>query len=1032
MESKSQLHLLGTFQFIVDGEPVTAFRSDKVRALLAWLAIESDRSHQRQILATLLWGEYPNSMALKNLRMSISNLKKMLTGAGLEELLTITRNQLELTAKDLLHCDALELQRLIAEVSAHPHPNGRPCNTCLPKLEEAVALYRGEFMAGLSVAEADEFAQWQNIQRELMNNSVNRALDMLIDAAERAQAEPRVQQFVNRQLALTPWHEMAHRALMRSLAREGRHDAALAQYESCEKVLWDELGVSPSAETVALRDQLIAEMQEAVTTRPPQPAQPRHNLPRLLPAFFGRNAERIQLTRHLLDPDFPLVTLVGEGGIGKTHLSLTVAADLLSKLDSVWFVELEHVPLNSTVDQSILKAIATAMQIDLGNTVDPLAELAVWLQQKRLLLILDNIEHLANSKCVQRLFERLLNRIRGLTILTTSRQPLRMRVEYSQRLYGLPVPKSAELAAGRSSIQLFAERARRASGYELKPDDLSHIVAICRLVEGIPLAIELAAGWTTYMQVGTIAETLQHDIGQLESAMVDVPDRHRSLQSVFDSSWMLLPATEQRVLSALAIFQGGFTREAAQAVAGAKGWTLASLVDKSLLRRSTDQSKLLDRYIQPIVVRRYAVERLNQNPDLSTTVAMTHARFYLQQLVTYRVELKFNSKPDIGHQLMADIDNLRCAWHWHIDHAEWATLHEALLPLFYLIDTRSYYREGRDLFGALVDRLSKVDSAEYDVLYAQALARLGWFTFQLGQLQRGREHLGQALSLFERMGNSAETVFCFNYLSAIAMHTGAYKEAQHAVQIARERAVAVDDHLGMITASNILGRVAWFNTDFPTATRHYTEALSLARQKKHVWSITFSLEYLGQIAFTQREYVEAMRLYQESLDFRLQLDDQRGIGLCSNKMADAAVQLNDIAKAQALYGRALETFERIGNLLGILNTHNRLGGLKLVQDESAAARVHFMHVLQFSHSSQAQQATLAAINGMAHVLMLEGKRTQALSLWAWLRHQELPQLRDEVQLHWEAVSAEMPPTQRATIEQHHQGQTTQQVAAGIW
>ena len=118
------------------------------------------------------------------------------------------------------------------------------------------------------------------------------------------------------------------------------------------------------------------------------------------------------------------------------------------------------------------------------------------------------------------------------------------------------------------------------------------------------------------------------------------------------------------------------------------------------------------------------------------------------------------------------------------------------------------------------------------------------------------------------------------------MHTGEYKEAQHTVQIAKERAASSGDMIGLITANNILGRIAWFNGDLSAATVHYAEALGLARQTKHLWSITFSLEYLGQLAFDQRDYTEAMRLYQESLDFRLQLDDQRGIGLCSNKMAD--------------------------------------------------------------------------------------------------------------------------------------------------
>lgn len=217
-----------------------------------------------------------------------------------------------------------------------------------------------------------------------------------------------------------------------------------------------------------------------------------------------------------------------------------------------------------------------------------------------------------------------------------------------------------------------------------------------------------------------------------------------------------------------------------------------------------------------------------------------------------------------------------------------------------------------------------------------------------------------------------------------------------------------------------------------TATIHYAEALGLARQTKHLWSITFSLEYLGQIAFDQRDYAEAMRLYQESLDFRLQLDDQRGIGSCSNQMADTALELRNVDQAETLYRRALTTFERIGNLLGVLRSHNRLGLLSLVQDSVEQARQHFMNVLRYAHSTQAQQATLAALNGMARVFMLEGKRDQALSIWAWLSRQELAQLREEVDHHWRTFSAELSPSQLTTIEQYYQDQSLQQVAAVIW
>ncbi len=1024
MEELACLYLLGTFQLVADNKTITTFRSDKVRALLAWLVVESNRSHPRQIPATLLWEDFETRSALRNLRVSLSNLKKVLTDIGLVEVLTISRNEIALAAGGLLKCDALELLSLLNEANRHDHNDGSICDDCWQKLNSAIDLYRGEFMTGLTIDDSETFYQWQLVHREHLHAEVSNALNTLMGAATQRKLPQKLRRFARRQLTLTPWDEVAHRALIQSHIDEGKQAQALAQFENCRQVLWDELGIEPSEETVALHAQ-IGKSTHAV--QPLSQPQVVSNLPRLQLVFFGRKSQRLRITDLIRDPTYPLVTIVGNGGIGKTQLAMTIGADLLPEMaDGVWFVPLNRISAgdDESVKNAVVNAICQALNLDLERTNNQFNDLCAWLKNRRLLIILDNLEHLQHSAVVPQLVQSLLEEANQLTILATSRRPLNLRIERIERLGGLPVPKSAESAAGRSSIELFAERAQRASNYQLKKDDLDAIILICHLVEGSPLAIELAAGWTTHMSPNAIAIALQHDISSLQTKLVDVPERHRSLKSVFNYSWDLLSKEEQRVLAIISVFQGAFSLPAAENIAQTNGQMLDGLADRSLLWTSAENNT----YTVPTIIRRFAHSKLELAlASLHQQTVEAHAIYFIEQLIEHTGRLQYQSDTQISHQLAEQFPDLEQAWLWCIHNQRWQLLDAALLPFFHLCDTRSLYRPGADVLQQLIVAPNATTASE-SLLTTRATARLGWFQFQLGDVENGRAKLQETLVVFEQHSALAEAVFSQNYLAAISMHGGDYELALQHVQKALSISAESRDQLGQMIALNLRGRIAWLTGD-ESANDFFRNSLGIARQLKHDWSSSFSLEYLGEVAFSQQKYSAAERLYLESLAIREKLEDPRGSSLCTIKLADIALAQSDPQKAASLYQSALTKLEQIGNLLGTVTCLERLGSLALVRDDLVTAR---RYLLRAVHMGQIAPPTMRAIDGMARVLRAEDDMEQALGLWGWLVNQALtpPDLRDAIgkQLETLQLSAEIFP---ASTQKYHD-QTIQQVTAAIY
>ncbi len=559
------ISLLGPFRVTLGNEPITQFEYDAGRALLAYLVLDPTVPHRREALAALFWPDQPEATALRNLRQVLNRLRTVIGDRDrTHPFLRITRKEVQFSPGTDFLLDVVEFETEVDLTAAHKHRRLAGCPVCRGHLARAAELYQGHLLAGLSL-DSLPFQEWLRHRREQLHY---RAMDIFFALATYHQAlgeQERVIHYAQRQIALEPWREEAHQQLIRALALSGQRSAALAQYETCRRALAAELAVPPSAETVTLVAQVRGEQLTAVSP-------PMHNLPIPPTPLLGRQKALHKLGLWLTDTRYRLVTITGPGGVGKTRVALATAGALIPAFqDGVWLVPLVNLE-PAQPDESgpqLFDRLATAVATALGLRFDRHGalhlQLVEFLRQKEALLLLDNFEHLLPAAPY---VARLVRQSPDLGVLITSQERLQLQAERIYNLVGLPTPAAGNKEASTySSIRLFQERARRQHpDFLLTSANLSSIIEICSLLEGLPLGIELAAGWIPHLRCNEIVSSIQQNLDILTSTMKDVPARHRSIQAVFEGSWNRLSPAEQQTLARLARFRGGFDAAAAAAV----------------------------------------------------------------------------------------------------------------------------------------------------------------------------------------------------------------------------------------------------------------------------------------------------------------------------------------------------------------------------------------------------------------------------------------------------------------------------------
>ena len=609
-------------------------------ALLIYLACHG-RPLVREVLAELFWPDRTQKQARANLRVALHRLRQKLA-----PYLVITPHNVGINPETAFVLDAAYFETHLTA--------GR--------LSAALALYHGDFLDGFYLDGSSTFEQWALLERERLRTLAIAAYQQLIGQSVASGQLDSAIASAQRLLQLDPLHEPSHRQLMRLLAQSGQRSAALAQYERCCHLLDSELAVSPDEATTSLAAQ-IRSNDFGLPALPVGNDNPKskiqnpklNNLPPQPTPFIGRLAELAHIANLLANPDCRLLTLLGVGGIGKTRLALEAAARWAdSSASKVYFVALAPVEAAELAPATIAQTVGLQT-----NNSDLLAELATYLRLHNVLLVLDNFEHLLAAADT---VAYLLQHAPALKVLVTSRQRLCLREEWLLPINGLALSAGLTSEAG----ELFLRSAQR-----IKPSFTGHeqaqaIVTICRQVEGMPLALELAASWVRVMPCEAIVHQIQTNFDFLSTHLRNLPERHRSMRALFDHSWRLLSSQEQRVFMGMSVFRGGWVLEEAAIVTDATLTILLGLVDKSLVHVNEQ-----NRFDMHELVRQYAAERLAASGEASL-IRQRHYAAYLQLFRTADGHLRRPEAPTWFTRLAAEQDNLHAALQWSLDNAHYA------------------------------------------------------------------------------------------------------------------------------------------------------------------------------------------------------------------------------------------------------------------------------------------------------------------------------------------------------------------------
>ena len=896
-EAPLKITLLGSLEVRQGGVLLTQWRHRKTMALLAYLLVTGE-SHSRESLAGLLWGQASDTNALSGLRKVLAELRRVIGPYLLEH-----DRWVAFDFTQPCQVDILDFERGLSETLDQKVEMLDAVKTAA--LNQSIDLYKGDFLSGFYIQRAPAFEDWFTLQRERLRLAALDGLYLLGKTFYQQGDFPASIRYTRRLLELEPGHEEAHRQLMSLLALTGQRELALRQYERCREMLATTYGVAPQEKTTALYHrirQAPSQVERGTGLHLPIPTTP----------LVGRQPDLETLRGRLADPDCRLLTIRGRGGCGKTHLALALAEKLRTE-DAASFPDgVVFVPLGALRKiEALPSAIAHQLGFQFHKDSAPIRQLCEYLAGRRMLLILDNFEHLLEQPAGQGednnltgaqemdagALTQIIQNAAGIKVIVTSRIRLNLKGEFVYPLSGIEVPGSeTEITAAITStpaIELFIQSARRINPDFVSDESaLSEIVKICRQVQGLPLGILLAAGWGGLLPPGKIASRLlaENGIDLLESESGDFPPRHRSLRAVLAYSWKLLSAGEQDILAALSIFRGDFCLEAARQVAGAGLGDLRSLMDHSLLQSSSNGRFLIHEFL-----RQFAREKLDHLPIIRSRFW----DFYATRLTAWAADIKSGRQVEAVETLDLEIDNVRAAWDLAVADGNLNFLDQAIDGLCLYYDWRHRFPEGLSECETLVKTLqnskAKEDTGSHlqiKRLMARALVWQGAFS----PLENAERLLRRALQILDRMddlaaGNDgvlAERAFACFQLARVISQTGDHNEA-------------------------------W---------KFYDQSRAIYSQLEDRWGFAETLRGLAVLLADQSEYTRSRELFKKSLSIQKNIGDRRGMAATLSWLGMNAIFQGDeqgellIRESIAIY---TELDERIRILEGV-----ELAGISLM------------------------------------------------------------------------------------------------------
>ncbi|HEX2913741.1 MAG TPA: BTAD domain-containing putative transcriptional regulator [Chloroflexia bacterium] len=858
------IQLMGDFRVRV-GEvviPDEQWQLRKAAAIVKLLALAKNHCLLKEYLVETLWPGVSPAAAASNFRYALHKARKALIAVSPDhhQYLRSDQDRLFLAVEGPVRVDVevFEAALAAAQVSADPQ-----------SYRVALTLYTGPLLP------QDLYEDWTEPHRAQLRQAFTNASLELSKLYEKRSEFQLAITALERLAAEEPLQEEITFRLMRLYAAIGQPGFAIEKYQKLAEALREELDLEPSESLNKLYLQIrdTAAVLPLISNKAKTSFLVKGNLPAPLTSFIGREVETAEVSRLL--SEHRLVTITGMGGSGKTSLALAVAREVASNYPGgAWLVELASLADPGLVAQRVVTSLGLKLSSD-SRADDTLAEA---LNSSQLLVVLDNCEHLL-EECA-RLADFLLKNCPGLRMLATSREGLGVAGEQNYSLPLLPIPLAGETndlerVRGFASIRLFVERAReRKLFFELNRETVRSVVRICQKLEGIPLAIELAAARVGILSIEQIAAFMDESLHLLKTYRKEVPDRQATLRGAIDWSYHQLKEEEQAVFRALAVFSGGACLEGVSTLYGPKSRhkleiidILSRLAQKSLILVDTEAREA--RYRQLEVIRQYGRELLVTCGELEFLQEL-HASYYLKLVEQAEAELTGAHQSEWLAKLETEIDNLRTALEWGVENRPEVALR----------------------IGAALRRF----------WWAQ-----GYISEGVAWLERGLA--AASLKATSPRSRAAALVTAGALLSKKSSYPRAITMLEEALAIFRDQG----DDDGAAVALGNLGMALGRQSKLDEAREVMQECLALDRRRSDHWGVAYDLSTLGDLAYYKRNPGEAQDYYREAGELYRELGDRQSYLLCQANLAEVARLLGDFEHALKQHASVLEALQESEN-----------------------------------------------------------------------------------------------------------------------
>ena len=984
------ISLLTPFSLQQDEQALT-LTSRRTEALFVYL-LRRGKSQARDVLANLFWDDLSQTQATGNLRVLIANLHK-----AVGPHVTITRQSVAFDLKSDFYCDLTVLEQALTEARSQQADGLSQANA--KKLAQALDSYRGELLPGFYLRGGQQFDEWLATEREWLRTRVIETLSDLTNTfLSLGDYRAGIEQ-AQRLVKLDPLREEGHQQLMQLLAADGQTGAALAHYHRCVQLLNAEMGAPPSPATTQLFQQIQRGERQSPTplahvhhVAPPIA----HNLPRPMLPFVGRESELARLSHLLNAPVTPLITLVGEGGMGKTALAIEAMRRLLEAhiyQDGIFLVPLAAISEVAAIPVAIAAAIGYRFQKEGG---DERTQLLAHLKRQSLLLLLDNFEHLLSEDDLDNandLIQEILQAAPQVRLLITSRYTLNCPGENVLRLDGLDLPTDNSLNT--SAVQLFVQSVHRTHGSSnFLASDLAAIARICHLLQGMPLAILLAASWVETHTFAEIAAEIEQNIGTLVATHHHLPERQRSMTAVFDYSWRLLSADEQRIFARMSIFRAGCTRSVAQLVTGGSSQHLLALEHKSRIQRDLSSGRFSIHELLRQVATTKLADMGEAAPPLHVRAVESIEKLYEQDLAPYVSELAYHAEQaglidKACHYLRLTAEGAQNAY----QNSRAIEAYSQALVLTPPADKEAQFQvrmARQELHHLLGNR--EQQASELEALHGLAI-ELEDLSKQI-EVYLYQAHYAEALGHYADAAHAAQSAVALaerlesvEYMARSNLAWGVALRRESAFELAQARLNAAVTFaelaaLPLIAADGLrnLGIIAAYQSDYVRAQNYFAQNLRIYQQLGNLPSEAAALGNLGVLAIYQSDYAAAQPYLEQSVAIFRKIGDRRSEAIGLNNLGTIAHKGQDYAQAQACFEQTIVISHQIDDLQSRREAHNLWGHLLSEQAQHTAAKQHYEIALQLAHEIHAPGSIIESQAGLAAAAFAAGDSAGAYAL----------------------------------------------------